>query len=169
MPLRRVALLFVLTTSCQGQSVDARSRFVEDGVQKSAAAPWSAERIEIDTTGVTATGGLGLAATDTDRVVATARMLSVAGTYDKESADRVITSATDGFTVATAAGVTTVHCAHGVAEKSATAEESGCDALDVAVPTGGAGGPRPPREQREHRRERLHDAGRDSLDRERLG
>ena len=138
MSLRRVALVFVVTTSCRSQSVDPRSRFVEDGVQKSATAAWSAERIEIDTTGVTTGGGLGLASTDTDRVVATARMLAVADTYDKESADKVITSATDGFLVATTAGVTTVHCGHGVAEKSATAEESGCDALDVAVPRGAA-------------------------------
>ena len=136
MLLRSVALVVVVTTSCKGQSIDPRSRFVEDGVQKSATAAWSAERIEIDTTGVTAGGGLGLAATDTDRVVATARMLAVADTYDKESADKVITSATEGFLVATTAGVTTVHCGHGVAEKSVAAEESGCDALDVAVPRG---------------------------------
>ena len=128
----------MVSASCQSQSVAARSRFVEDGVQKSAIAAWADERIEIDNTGVTTGGGLGVASTDTDRVVATARMLAVAGTYDKESADKVITSATDGFLVATTPGLTTVRCGHGVAVKSATAEESGCDALDVAVPRGAA-------------------------------
>ncbi len=136
MLLRCVAFLVVVTAGCQGQSVTARSRFVEDGVQKAADNAWATERIDIENAGVTTGGGLGLAATATDRVVATARMLSVADTYDKESADKSITSATDGFMVATSSGITTVHCGHGAAVKSATAEESGCDALDVSVPPG---------------------------------
>ena len=137
--LRCVALLFVVTAGCQGQTVAARSRFVEDGVQRSADAAWTTERIEIENAGVTAGGGLGLAASGTDRVVATARLLSVADTYDKESADKSITAVDKGFVVATVPGVpgvTTVQCGHGIAVRSATAEESGCDALDVVVPSG---------------------------------
>jgi hypothetical protein len=126
----------VVTAGCQSQTVVPRSRFVEDGVQKGAEAPWSGERIEIDNAGVTATGGLGLSAPGTDRVVATARMLAVADTYDKPSADQAILAATDSFVVATATGVTTARCAHGVQVGSVTAAESGCDALDVSVPSG---------------------------------
>jgi len=136
MSLRGVALLFVLSAGCQAQTVTARSRFVEDGVQKAASDPWTTERIEIDNAGVTTGGGLAVSATSTDRVVATARMLAVADTYDKASADKAILSATDGFVVATASGVTAVRCGHGVPVGSATALESGCDALDVSVPSG---------------------------------
>ncbi len=139
-PLARCALLAGLAGSaCKGQSLTARSSFVEDGVQQVETMAWGGERIEIDNLGVTASGGLGLSATDTDRVVATARMLSVADTTDKASADSAITSATMGFVIATTAGVTSVRCGHGTQNGSATAEESGCDALDVAVPTGATG------------------------------
>jgi hypothetical protein len=105
-------------------------------VQVAADAGWDAERIEIDNAGVSVTGGLALTSTGTDRVVATARMLAVADTEDKPSADSAIVSATKTFVITTTAGVTRVQCAHGTAVGSATAEESGCDALDVSVPTG---------------------------------
>jgi hypothetical protein len=140
--MQGVALSFVLaalTMSCQGQTVAARSRFVEDGVQKAAADVWSAERIEIDSTGVTPTGGLSVSAPGTDRVVATARMLAVADSYDKPNADKTILAATSSFVVETASGVTSVRCGHGTPFGSATAEESGCDALDVVVPAGAEG------------------------------
>ncbi len=139
MSLRRVALLFLVTLSCQAQSVAPRSRFVEDGVVKGAVEPWKAERIEVDNTGVTAGGGLELSAPGTDRVVATARFLALADTYDKQSADEAIVSAKRSFVVTTAADVTVVRCGRGLQIKSAT--ESGCDALDVAVPTGAADKP----------------------------
>lgn len=131
----RVALLCALA-GCRGQSVSARSNFVEDGVQLVAAAAWAGERIEIDNAGVTAGGGLALTATADDRVSATARMLSVADTTDKSSADFAIATATATFVIGTAGGVTSVQCGHGTQRGSATAEESGCDALDVSVPVG---------------------------------
>jgi hypothetical protein len=137
----RVALLFALTalaTGCRGQSVDARSNFVEDGVQLIADAAWTGERIEIGNLGVTTGGGLGLSATDTDRVVATARLLAIADTTDKTNADLTIMAVTKGFTVATTAGLTSVQCGHGTQNGSAAAADSGCDALDVTVPVGTA-------------------------------
>jgi hypothetical protein len=131
----RVALLLALA-ACKGQSVSDRSNFVEDGVQQVADAAWNGERIEVDNAGVTAGGGLALSATATDRVVATARMLSVADTTDKSNADLAIMAATQTFLITTTAGVTSVRCGHGSQNGSATAEESGCDALDVSVPAG---------------------------------
>jgi hypothetical protein len=122
--------------ACKGQAINARSNFVEDDVQQVAAAAWNGERIEIDNAGVTAAGGLSVSATATDRPVATARMLAVADTYDKANADRTITAATQTFTIATDAGVTSVQCAHGTTNGSADATESGCDTLGVSVPTG---------------------------------
>jgi hypothetical protein len=137
----RVALLFALSalaTACRGQSVDARSNFVEDGVQLVAAAAWTGERIEIVNLGVTAGGGLGLSAISTDRVVATARLLAIADTTDKSNADRTIDGVTKGFTVSTTAGLTSVQCGHGTQNGSAAAADSGCDALDVSFPVGRA-------------------------------
>lgn len=137
----RVALSFALAAltapaACKGQSVSDRSYFVEDGVQIVEDAAWAGERIEIENLGVTAGGGLALSATDTDRVVATARMLAIADTTDKTSADATIAAATKTFVISTSAGVTTVRCAHGTQNGSAAAEDSGCDALDVSVPSG---------------------------------
>lgn len=134
----RVALLCALAAlvSCRGQSVNDRSNFVEDGVQVVAATAWTGERIEIDNAGVTSGGGLAVTASATDRVSATARMLSVADTTDKSNADLAIAGATMTFVIGTAAGVTSVHCGHGTQNGSAAAEESGCDALDVSVPAG---------------------------------
>jgi hypothetical protein len=113
--------------ACKAQVVDARSNFVEDGVEKSAEL-WTGERIEVDNAGVTPAGGLALTVTATDRVHATARMLAVAATEDKPAADRAIVAAKDQFTVTTTAGVTNVRCA--------SQNEAGCDALDVTVPKG---------------------------------
>lgn len=134
----RVALLWALSAlaACRGQSVNDRSNFVEDGVKVVAATAWTGERIEIDNAGVTSGGGLAVTATADDRVSATARMLSIADTTDKANADRAITAATTSFVIGVAAGVTSVRCGHGTKNGSAAAEESGCDALDVSVPSG---------------------------------
>jgi hypothetical protein len=137
----RVALLCALPAvtalaACRGQSVNDRSNFVEDGVQVVAGTAWTGERIEIDNAGVTSGGGLAVTASATDRVSATARMLSVANTTDKSNADLAIAGATMTFVIGTAAGVTSVRCGHGTQSGSAAAQDSGCDALDVSVPAG---------------------------------
>jgi hypothetical protein len=128
---RSVALAFALAlaaSGCKGQSVEPRSRFVEDGIEKSQEGVWAGERIEVDNAGVTPAGGLALTVTATDRVHATARMLAIADTENKPAADAAIIAAKDRFTVATNAGVTSVRCEH--------QPEAGCDALDVTVPAG---------------------------------
>ena len=133
-----LALVGALSTSmaCRGQSLGARSRFVEDGVNMAALADWDGERIKIDTEGVSPSGGLALSAGDTSRVSSVARMLAVADTFDKPNADRAILAATKSYTIATSAGVTTVTCGHGETFASAAGTDSGCDALDVSVPLG---------------------------------
>jgi hypothetical protein len=137
MRVGRVALLCALT-ACRGQSLNDRSDFVEDGVQVVGTTAWTGERIEIENAGVTSGGGLALTAGAVDRVSAMARMLSVADTTDKANADRAIVAATTSFVIDTAAGVTSVRCGHGTQNGSAAAVDSGCDALDVSVPTGKA-------------------------------
>ena len=121
---------------CTPQSVEARSRFVEDGVGMDAPDAWAGERVEVNNAGVSALGGVAVTATDTDRVHSTARMLAIADTYDKQNADLAILAATKTYQVTTAGSVTTVTCGQGGAFGSVAATESGCDALDVTVPRG---------------------------------
>lgn len=125
----------MLTASCQPQSVVARSRFVEDGVQKAAGAAWSGERIEIDNAGV-----MAVAESPCRRRAAIASSRphacspSPTPTTSRAPTRRFV-AATDSFVVATSAGVTTARCGHGKVG-SVAAGESGCDALDVSVPLG---------------------------------
>lgn len=130
--------LATTSTGCRTQTLAAHGNFVEDGVQRAADGGWDAERVEIDNLGVTPTGGLALAANDTDHVSATARMLAMADTTDKQSADLAIVDATNGFVIATTSGVTTVRCGHGRTFGTALGDQAGCDALDVSVPKGTA-------------------------------
>lgn len=123
---------------CQGQTIEARSRFVEDGVTKQAAgAEWDGQSVEIENAGVTPTGGLQLVVAGA-RVSATARMLAIADTEDKANADRAIEAAKASYEVVTNGAVTTARCGHGTPFGSAAAQDSGCDALDVSLPAGTA-------------------------------
>lgn len=123
--------------ACRSQSVEPRSRFVEDGVSKEASADWDGGTIEVDTAGVTPGGGLELLVGD-NRVRAKARMLAVADTEDKKNADLAIVSAKETYQITTNGTVTSVRCGHGMTFASAAAHESGCDALDVSLPPGTA-------------------------------
>lgn len=95
-----------------------------------------------------------------DRVRAVARLVSLADSDDKSSADQAIVAAGLGFTLTTSFGVqvrvpeleagapptlqavvvptdvTRIRCGHGRSVGSAAAEDSGCDALDVVLPPG---------------------------------
>lgn len=126
---------------CRGQSIEARSRFVEDGVTKATDADWDGQSIDVENAGVTRTGGLQLLASATPRVSATARMLAIADTEDKPSADQAIITAKETFQVLTNGTVTTARCGHGMRVASAASEDSGCDALDVSLPLGTDGKP----------------------------
>jgi hypothetical protein len=124
------------TMGCRGQSIEARSRFVEDGVTKATEADWDGQSIEIQNAGVTLTGGLQLLAGATSRVSATARMLAIADTEDKASADQAIIAAKETFQVVTDGAVTSARCGNGPMVESVAPADSGCDALDVSLPVG---------------------------------
>jgi len=120
---------------CRGQSIDARSRFVEDGVIRQTDDDWDGQSIEIDNLGVTPTGGLQIIG-GTSKVGATGRMLAIADTEDKPSADAAINAAKSTFTVVTTGTVTAARCGHGAMVGSVAQADSGCDALDVTLPLG---------------------------------
>jgi hypothetical protein len=130
------AAAFVACAGCQTQSLEARSRFVEDGVSLEAPAAWSGERFLIDNEGVSPTGGLSIT-TDSERsrAQAAARMLVTADTLDKPTADEAITAATATYTITTDPKLTSIRCGQ---VKSRTADPAGCDALDVSLPAGKA-------------------------------
>lgn len=140
-----LALAFACASSgCRGQDVGARSRFVEDGVTIDLPdTEWSGESIVIDSAGVTPGGGLTFEAGDNKRVRSSARMLAIADTDDKPSADAAIDEVKkDAYSIVTADGVTTVRCGHpAAATKSVAVADAGCDALDVTMPYGTADRP----------------------------
>ena len=128
---------------------------------------WTGERIDIDNAGVTPRGGLSVV-TDPGRsnVRAVARLVSLADTNDKPSADEALNTAAFTFTVTTSfdvpsfppveagapptlqtsipATLTSVRCGHGRTVGTAAADDAGCDALDVFVPPGVAADPEKP-------------------------
>jgi hypothetical protein len=130
-------VLGVALVGCPGESIDARGRFVEDGVIRDALVDWAGEAITIDNAGVTPQGGLSItASTDQKRAHAVGRLLALADTVDKPSADLAITDVADGFVIAPEAGASAVRCGHGSTHGSAAGQDSGCDALDVSLPAG---------------------------------
>jgi hypothetical protein len=121
---------------CPEQEVGARSRFVEDGVDRETDV-WVGESIVVESSGVTTGGGLRLEAGDSTRVRASARLLAIADTDDKPSADAAIDDVkANAYSITTTGAVTTVRCGHGAATRSVSSSESGCDALDVTMPLG---------------------------------
>lgn len=137
--LSLVATAALAAAGCKTQALDARSRFVEDGVTLDAQQEWAGEAIAIDNTGVTDTGGLSVASNDSrTRIGAIARMLALRETLDKPGADDAIIKAKETLRITTSAvdpKATTVACG----AVAGTGEDSaGCDALDVTVPAGKA-------------------------------
>jgi len=119
------------------QALDDRGRFVEDGVTLDAKDDWGGEPIAIDNTGVTATGGLSVAADgERTKIGAIARLLALRDTLDKPGADDAIVKAKGTFLITTSTAepkATTVVCG----AVAGTGEDSaGCDALDITVPAG---------------------------------
>lgn len=115
---------------CTTQPLDARSRFVEDGVRLESDVAWSGEKFVVNNTGVAPTGGLSIASNNgRSRVLAVARMLAVASTLDKPSADEAIRAAKATFAVTPSS----VRCGEG---RSSAGDTGGCDALDVSLPEG---------------------------------
>lgn len=129
--------LALAVAGCDTQELPARSRFVEDGVTLEAPVPWSGEAISVDSAGVTPTGGLSLSVGDVARVRSTARMLALADTSDKPSADAAIDEVKrTAYTLTTAGGVTSVRCGHVAQFGSVAPGDAGCDAIEVALPRG---------------------------------
>ena len=125
------------STGCKPQSLEPRSRFVEDGVTRDAGEDWAGEAIDIDNTGVTATGGLSIAGDgERTKVAAVARLLALRATLDKPGADDAIGMAKATFLVTTTvAPPRSTHVTCGAI--AGTGEDSaGCDALDVPLPYG---------------------------------
>jgi hypothetical protein len=137
-----LVLVPLLPLGCQSQVLEPRSRFVEDGVRLEAPDVWSGEAIVVETSGVTPAGGLSLSAGDQDRVYASARMLALADTTDKRSADQAVDAVKKStYAVTTSDGATLVRCGIVGVFGSVAAGDAGCDALEVTFPRGAADRP----------------------------
>ncbi len=110
---------------------------MEDGVTLDATSDWAGEPIDIDNTGVTASGGLSISHDDgRTKIGAVARLLALRDTLDKPGADDAIVKAKETFLITTSTAdpkSTTVVCG---AVAGSGEDSAGCDALDVTLPPG---------------------------------
>ncbi|MBX3214016.1 MAG: hypothetical protein KF850_18420 [Labilithrix sp.] len=131
-------------TGCQVQaSIKTKTRFTETNVVREDAADWDGEAVEvkIEGVGISINGGVTVTADpNATKVRATARMLAMAFAEEKENADLSIAEAKNTFTVSNAGGTISISCGHGASHGSSNAGESGCELVEVVVPTGTAGG-----------------------------
>lgn len=131
-----ILLLAGLVPACNGEDLDARSRFIEDTVGKEADGGWDGEAIVVDVAAA-GVGGIEVrAAAETTKVLATATFIAVADTFDKANADRSIAAAKATFGVTTDGGVTSVTCPNGTDNGSSKGTDSGCEKLVVSIPLG---------------------------------
>ncbi|MCW5835911.1 MAG: hypothetical protein KIS78_26160 [Labilithrix sp.] len=129
---------------CQVEaSIKTKTRFTETNVVKEDAADWDGEPIEVDIAGVgiSINGGVTVTADpNATKVRATARMLAMAFSEEKANADLSIAEAKNTFTISNSGGTISVVCKHGGSHGSSNGGESGCELVEVVVPTGALGG-----------------------------
>ncbi len=141
-----VAAVALSVTGCQVQaSIKTKTRFTEPNVVREDTADWDGQqRIEIKIEGVGAAlnGGVKVIADPSvKKVKATARMLAMAFSEEKESADLSIAEAKNTFTLSNSGDAITVSCGHGGSHASSNAGESGCELVEVVIPAGSADKP----------------------------
>ncbi|MBX3224303.1 MAG: hypothetical protein KF795_27560 [Labilithrix sp.] len=125
---------------CQVQaSVKTKTRYTETNVVREDTADWGGGPIEvkIEGVGISLNGGVTVTADpNATKVRATARMLAMAFSEEKANADLSIAEAKNSFTLTNSGGGVTVSCGHGGSHGSSNGGESGCELVEVVVPTG---------------------------------
>jgi hypothetical protein len=138
-----VALATVAIAGCKVE-VTTKHRFREDSVVREDTTDWGGGPIKIDIDGVGAAinGGVKVVSDPkVTKVKATARMLAMAYSDEKENADLSIAEAKNTFTVAADGTGVLVSCDHGGAHGSSERGLSGCELVDIVVPAGTADKP----------------------------
>lgn len=136
-----VASIVACVSGCQVQaSIKTKTRFVEQNIVKEDTADWDGGpiSIKIEGVGVSLNGGVSVVADpNATKVKATARFLALAFEDEKANADLSIVEAKNTFTLTNngASGIS-VACGHGGSHGSSNAGESGCEKVDIVVPTG---------------------------------
>ena len=137
-----VAGIVASATGCQVEaSVKTKTRFAETNVVREDTTEWNGQAIsiDIDGVGVSINGGVSVIADPSaTKVRATARMLAMAFSEEKENADLSIAEAKNTFTLTSDGTKITVACRHGGSHGSSNAGESGCEKVDVVIPAGDA-------------------------------
>lgn len=124
-------------------SVETKQRFVldsGDSTQKADTQDWNGEPIDIQIQGVgiSVNGGVKVIAdASATKVTASARFLAMA--FEKPDADASIAEVASSFVLSRDNGTIKVVCDHGQTHGSSDSGSSGCEYVEVHVPTGGAG------------------------------
>jgi hypothetical protein len=121
-----------------------KTRFVEPNVVKEDTAAWTGQsiKIQIEGVGVAVNGGVQVTADpNATKVSATARILAMASEDDKANADQSILDAKGTFTITSSGTDIVVACGHGGSHGSSNAGESGCELVQVTLPTGSTSKP----------------------------
>jgi hypothetical protein len=125
-------------TGCR-VSVETKNRYVKNDVKVEDTADWNGQAIKIDIAGV------GIASNPEVKVVAdpnatkvraTARLLAMAFENEEANALQTRDEAEQTFKITNTADEITLACGHGQKHGSAEAGESGCEAVDIVIPTG---------------------------------
>lgn len=137
-----IAAIVVSATGCQVQaSVKTKTRFVEPNIVKEDTTEWKGQpiTIKIEGVGVAVNGGVKVTADpNATKVSANARFLAMAFEDGKADADQSIVEAKSTFTIESSASGITVSCGHGGTHGSSNGGESGCELVNVVVPSGSA-------------------------------
>jgi hypothetical protein len=135
-----VALATVAIAGCKVE-VTTKTRFTETNVVREATTDWGGGLINIRIEGVGAAVNGGVRVTsdpNITKVKATARMLAMAYSDEKPSADLSIAEAKNTFTVTSDGTGVNVTCDHGGSHGSSEAGMSGCELVEILVPAGDA-------------------------------
>lgn len=138
-----VATVALCVSACR-VSVETKTRFIVDSgpdTVRTDTAAWNGEKISINVAGVgiSVNGGVTVTADpNVETVTATARFLAMS--FDKPDADLSIADAKQTFTLGRANGEIAIACGHGATHGDSNSGESGCELVEVRVPTTGPNG-----------------------------
>ncbi len=129
---------------CQVEaSIKTKTRYTLDVAKDPV--EWDGQKpisIKIEGVGISVNGGVSVT-TDPNAtsIRASARLLAMAFSEEKENADLSIAEAKETFTIANDSSGIRIACGHGGTHGSSNAGESGCEKVDVVIPAGDASKP----------------------------
>ena len=143
-----VVLGLSLVAGCSvAVSAKTQTRFTHDIAAQSSKADWAGQTITIDDASINTQGnGSGLTVTGdptATKVTVTGRTAAYADSTDQASAELSMTDVLATLVITEDASGITITCGHGASHGTSNGSNSGCDALQITVPSGTAMKPLP--------------------------